>query len=142
MQFQTATDTLIAIGRHPINLEGFIAGTQVLVVERDGDVVAVVGGLGELVKHPKPKLHKVRPNHRVAGNAPAHALLQQKQLRGLLRDVGPGPELRKNKRRLGPEMRERVKEFESFLRNPFPDYDGARIAPERVEAIDQGVATA
>ncbi len=142
VQFQTAMDTLIAIGRHPINLEGFIEGTQVLVVERDGDVVAVVGGLGELVKHSKPKHYKVWPNHRVAGNTPAYALPQQEQLRGLLRDVGPGPELRKNMRRLGPEMRERVKEFESFFRNPFPEYDSPRIAPESFEAIDQGMATA
>ena len=51
VQFQTATDTYISIGRHPIKLVGFIKGITVLVMEKDGQVAAVVrraaGGAAE-----------------------------------------------------------------------------------------------
>ena len=74
-QFQTATDTYITIGRHPIKLVGFIEGTTVLVVEKDGEVAAVVGGLRELLKRHQPKQHRARPHQ---ATPPAHRLPSQR----------------------------------------------------------------
>ena len=127
VQFQTATNTYIAIGRHPIKLVGFIEGTQVLVVEKDGTVAAVVGGLRELFNHPKPKAHKARPSHPAIAHRPAVGAFPRNEMRKRLSELGPGPELRRQLGRLGPEAQERLKELDEFLRNPFPEL---RVRPD------------
>ena len=118
-QFQTATDTRVTIGRYPIKLVGFIEGTQVLVVEKDGKVAAVAGGLRELLKHPKPKAHKERPSHPAAAQPPGRAF-PRNEMRKQLRELGPPREIRKHLRRLGPDMRDRLQEYDKFLQDPFP----------------------
>ena len=60
-QFQTATDTRVTIGRYPIKLVGFIEGTQVLVVEKDGKVAAVAGGCGSYSSTRSPRLTRRGP---------------------------------------------------------------------------------
>ena len=127
VQFQTATDTHITIGRHPIKLVGFIEGTQVLVVERDGTVIAVVGGLRELFNQPKPKAHQARPSHPAIAQRPAAHVFPRNEMRKRISELGPGPELRRQLGRLGPETQERLRELDEFLRNPFPEL---RVRPD------------
>lgn len=143
-QFQTATDTYITIGRHPIKLVGFIEGTTVLVVEKDGEVAAVVGGLRELLKRHQPKQHRARPHQ---ATPPAHAF-PRNELGKRLRELAPGPEARKQLRRLaphlGPELSEQLERYREFLRDPFafPEQDTTTSAPEPAPQRDDAVVTA
>ena len=139
-QFQIATDTYIAIGRHPIKLVGFIEGTTVLVVEKDGQVAAVVGGLQELLKRHQPKQHRARPHQ---ATPPAHAF-PRNELGKRLRKLAPGQEARKQLRRLGPELSEQLERYRDFLRDPFalPEQDTTTSAPAPAPQRDDAVVTA
>ena len=140
-QFQTATDTYIAIGRHPIKLVGFIEGTTVLVVEKGGEVAAVVGGLQELLKRPQPRQHRARPSRPAA---PPALAFPRNELGKRLRELAPGPEVRKQLRRLGPELSEQLERYRDFLRDPFalPEQDTTTSAPAPAPQRDDAVATA
>ena len=126
-QFQTSTDTYIGMGRHPINLVGFIEGTAVLVVEKDGEVAAVVGGLQELLMRHHPKHHRARGHQ---ATPPALAF--------------PRNELGKRLQELGPELGEQLERYRDFLRDPFalPEQDGTTSAPAPAPERDDSVVTA
>lgn len=137
--FQLTADARIAIGRYPIKLVGFIEGTTVLVVEKDGEVTAVVGGLRELLRHPRVKHARPMPLHQATSPPPVRVLPEQ-GFGGMLREFAPGSQLQTRIRRLGPEMREQLKRYRGFLRSPFLERDGTVDAPAPApEQEDTGI---
>ncbi|MEE8443209.1 MAG: PDZ domain-containing protein [Dehalococcoidia bacterium] len=63
VEFSTTSDTKVIVGKHPINLSGLKEDTPVLVVEKDGAVMLVIGWPGDLLPHKQTVQRKSFQQH-------------------------------------------------------------------------------